>query len=820
MIVTTIVARNYVAHARVLAASFLRHHPGARFVTLVVDGDDRDRGSTPGIGDVVVPRDLGLDAAEWEQMASIYSVIELATALKPALLRWLLRNGADAAEPSPAVLYLDPDMQVFSPFPEVFDIARRSGIALTPHVLTPLPRDGLEPDEGMLMRAGIFNLGFLCVGHDALAFLEWWHERLRVDAVIDPERGLFTDQRWVDWLPSLFPFEVVRDHGLNVAYWNIHERPFMPAVDGGLLAGGARLKLFHFSGFDPDQPKVLSKHVPHRPRVVQSDHPTVALLCENYAESLFGAGYAEQRAVPYGLGVTRNGTKLTSVARLAYRSAIKDARTTGATPPPGPFAPDGGEGFANWLTSPNVGPADIELATWELQLWRQRPDLQTVFAEPGGIDAHGYRDWLDHDTSARLLRSDLNLPGRSTGDDRRAVRIASGGNAAPGFGWNVVGYHAAELGVGEAGRRMNAVLEHAGVPTELVAVSADGSREQHRLRRPVRHSVVYRRSLYCVNADQLAHAVVATDPGAPSDDRETRGRRIGFWFWEVDEFPRRWMSAFDLVDAVWCASPFTATAIAAVSPIPVRVVPLPIWEPIASMPYSRAQLGLPEEFVFLCMADFHSVFERKNPLGALAAYTRAFGPNDGATLVIKSINGASRPAELDRLRDAVAERPDVVVMDGYVDAPRVQGLIEQSDCLVSLHRSEGFGLNLANAMAVGRPVIATGYSGNLAFMDDTSAFLVPYELVPVGPGNDPYPPTAHWADPDLDVAAALMRHVFDDRGGASNVGERGRRAVLACNGMAHARAVIQELLMQEEPWWPGAEEPVANEVPMTVSGGR
>jgi glycosyltransferase involved in cell wall biosynthesis len=211
--------------------------------------------------------------------------------------------------------------------------------------------------------------------------------------------------------------------------------------------------------------------------------------------------------------------------------------------------------------------------------------------------------------------------------------------------------------------------------------------------------------------------------------------------------------------------------------------------------------------VFLGMSDFHSVFERKNPLGSLTAYTRAFGPDDGATLVLKSINGSHHAAELDRLRQAAADRPDVIVVDGYVDAHRVQGLLERSDCLVSLHRSEGFGLNLADAMASGRPVIATGFSGNMAFMDEASAFLVPYDLVPVGPGHDPYPASAHWADPDLDVAADLMRRVFDDPGGAGLVGERGRTSVLERNGLERAGKVVMQLLMHEEPWWDAVATP-------------
>jgi glycosyltransferase involved in cell wall biosynthesis len=330
----------------------------------------------------------------------------------------------------------------------------------------------------------------------------------------------------------------------------------------------------------------------------------------------------------------------------------------------------------------------------------------------------------------------------------------------------------------------------AGLSTELVGVPAAGSRQQHPLRAPVQRELRFRDSLYCVNADQLDHVVRAVD-GRPCPG----GRRVGLWFWEVEVFPRRWLAAFELLDEVWTASPFTRDVLAASAPVPVHLVPLPVWAPSAPTPFRREQLGLPvDRFVYLFTYDIHSVLARKNPLDLIDAYTRAFGPQDGASLVLKSINGTSRPLELDRVRQAAAGRPDIVVIDGYVDAHRLRGLIELSDCFVSLHRSEGFGLNLAAAMAVGRPVIATAYSGNLAFMGADSAFLVPHDLVPVGDGHAPYPPEARWAQPDLDAAARQMRLVFEQPDLARHVAEQGRRSVLASHSPARAGAAVASLV--------------------------
>jgi glycosyltransferase involved in cell wall biosynthesis len=797
MIAATIVARNYIAYARVLASSFLRHHEGAEFITLVIDGDDSDRAAMRGAGTVALPADLGVDPERWLQMAAVYSVVELATASKPALLKWVITGRPHTPT---AVVYLDPDIVVHHPFPEVFAAAERSGIALTPHVLHPMPRDGLEPDERTLMHAGLFNLGFIGVGRRARPFLDWWHERMHLDAVVDPAGALFTDQRWVDWVPSLFGAEVLRDHGLNVAYWNAHERSLSIDEHGILRARGGPLKFFHFSGFELDRPWVFSKYAATRPRCVLSEHPIIAWLCRDYARALAEADFAEQQHVGYGWGAARNGLRLTPLARAAYRFALKEALAVGAPLPPSPFAADGGAAFASWLSEP-FGPRGLGLTSWHRHLWRQRPDLQAVFPDPGGSDASRYRAWFDADDNAQAQYTDLHMPEPAEGDAAiESPRLQQRDPGSTSYGWNVVGYHSAELGVGEAGRRIHLAVEGAGIPVEAVSVAAVRSRQEHSVRFDLGHEIVHRRSLYCVNADQLAHAVAATDP----HDRSGRGngRRIALWFWELDQFPDKWMPMFDLVDEVWCASPFTECALAAVAPVPVRFIPLPVW-PSAPTPFSRAQLGLPDAFVFLCPFDFHSVFERKNPLGALEAYRRAFGPDDGAALVLKSINGDAHLLELDRLRQAAADRPDVVVADGYVQSRTMVGLIERSDCLVSLHRSEGFGLNLAAAMAAARPVIATGYSGNLAFMDTSSAFLVPYDLIPVGPGHGPYPASAKWADPDLDAAAELMRRVFENPSNAEAVGQCGRQAVLTRNGPERAIPVIRDLLLRDEPWWAG-----------------
>lgn len=203
---------------------------------------------------------------------------------------------------------------------------------------------------------------------------------------------------------------------------------------------------------------------------------------------------------------------------------------------------------------------------------------------------------------------------------------------------------------------------------------------------------------------------------------------------------------------------------------------------------------MPDGFVFLFSFDLLSVLERKNPLGLIKAFTSAFPNEEGATLVIKTINGDKRIMEMEKLRYASRGRSDIILMDGYLSQIENHSLTALSDCYVSLHRSEGFGLTIAEAMALGRPVIATGYSGNVEFMTAENSYLCPSVRSAVGPEREPYPAGSHWSEPDASVAATLLRRVFDHREEARARGLQGAQDIQTFHSPAAAGAVIRDRL--------------------------
>ncbi len=335
----TIVASNYLAMAQVLGESFLEHHPDSTFSVLVVDDGDADVPEEFGIFRLC---DLDIEPRDEWLMRTIYDVMEFSTSVKASFLRLLLASGPDAA------CYLDPDIEVFASFGHQVDAAMEHGIVLTPHVLQPVPRDGMKVDEETIMQSGMYNCGFLAVGPTARPFLDWWDQRLRFDALVDFGRARFTDQRWVDWVPSLFDYSIDRDPGMNVAWWNIHDRTI--SLDSGVpTVGGDPVKFVHFSGYDPLDRNLLSKHQVPRPRLAHEVGSGIRTLSDRYAERLVQLGHLERRRSPYQWSRSHDGVELTAEVRRLVRDAALDeiGRAGEVRTVPDAFDPD--VDFAGWV---------------------------------------------------------------------------------------------------------------------------------------------------------------------------------------------------------------------------------------------------------------------------------------------------------------------------------------------------------------------------------------------------------------------------------------------------------------------------------------
>jgi len=265
--------------------------------------------------------------------------------------------------------------------------------------------------------------------------------------------------------------------------------------------------------------------------------------------------------------------------------------------------------------------------------------------------------------------------------------------------------------------------------------------------------------VFCVNPPKMAELLTHFGP------RICRGKRlVGYWWWELDRLPRAWASWARLMDEIWVSSRFIHDTLVRDLPgIPIRYVQLPVPEPVPSAA-TRADFGLaPQRFTALAAFDLSSHWERKNPVGAIAAFQAAFPDPTAAQLVLKVGGGDQRADQLERLRGLIAGMPNVTIIDRELAPGDLAALIRCCDVMLSLHRSEGLGLFIAEAMWLGTPVIATAWSGVLDMLDADNSMLVRFRKVPVGPKDYPsVPPGAAWADPDIEHAAACLRQLAAD----------------------------------------------------------
>lgn len=334
-----------------------------------------------------------------------------------------------------------------------------------------------------------------------------------------------------------------------------------------------------------------------------------------------------------------------------------------------------------------------------------------------------------------------------------------------GQGVDCVGYPCAEFGLGETVRSWACAFGGVGYPFTVLDAGAEvPSRQQdHSIDAWLESHPRYATSLFFVNPDLIGR-VSQRWPRAGT-------RTIGYWLWELETFPPDWRPALDMVDEVWVPTTFVQRAVMAATSKPVTLMPMPVAFPLPrTLP--RVELGLdPGAFVFLFSFDFHSYPERKNPWAVIEAFRAAFPRNrHGVQLLIKTTNGERVGGAFTHLLAAAAADPRILVRDGHLGRTGMYALLATVDAYVSLHRAEGIGLGMAEAMYLGKPVIATGWSGNLDFMSEQEAKLVDFQLVPVPPGAYPHADGQRWAEPNVEQATSFMRELADDRVAAAALG--------------------------------------------------
>ena len=403
------------------------------------------------------------------------------------------------------------------------------------------------------------------------------------------------------------------------------------------------------------------------------------------------------------------------------------------------------------------------------------------------------------------------------GVKQKPSRTARRASPSRHFGVNFVGPVSIASGLGTASRGYLSALEGAAVPARIFPV-VEGFEHQKQLpfdtgrapRRP------YKISLVQLNADATYNALKLI-PEEFSQDRY----RIALWVWELAAFPPEWHEFIERYDEIWVPSKFCQRSVAALSSKPVKVMPYVV--PVSDAPLDlsvRQSWGLPEDaFVFLYMFDASSYLARKNPLALIDAFIAEFGSDPKVILALKVSYAQFAHAEFEAVRKRCSGRRNIRLIDEVVDAKDVLRFVDAADCYVSPHRSEGFGLTVAEAMSRGKPVIATDYGGTKDFLTEKNGYPIPYKLIEIDQTMGPYQQGYVWANPDVEALRSRMREVMANPEAAR---DKGRQGIEDVKTMFNEKAVGDRLRSRLDEIWL-AERPrglLAGHWKATVSGQR
>ncbi|MBO9544856.1 glycosyltransferase [Caulobacter sp.] len=389
-----------------------------------------------------------------------------------------------------------------------------------------------------------------------------------------------------------------------------------------------------------------------------------------------------------------------------------------------------------------------------LALWRGLPvPVRRAAHLAAGAPGAAWRaigEALDEAAKARKLRA----------AQARARRRARRHNLPPALPVTIVGFHGAVHGLGEGARMLARGFADAGLAVRAIDLSASVGFPID-LPVPFQAPAETERGVVIshINPPELLRWARKTE-GRPLERR----RHIGYWAWELEDAPADWIPAFDLVDEVWTPSAFAADAIRKIAPARVKVTPAPYPLYLNPRPApDRARFAFPEDAVVVLMAfDLRSTAQRKNPYAALAAFRKAHTlASRPALLVCKVVGADLYPETFQALQDLVADTPSIRLMTENLSADDMALLTASCDIILSLHRSEGYGLLLAEGIWLGKPTLATGWSSTAEFMDPASSQRVDFTLIPVEGDGHIYR-AGRWADADVDDAAAKLARMLSD----------------------------------------------------------
>lgn len=808
--VFTIASRNYFGVVKALMDSLEKTNANYdRFVGVADEIDSEFAGLNWNFNLLSLDN---IDIPEKKKMLFRYTILELNTAIKPFVFKTFFEKlGYDR------VIYMDPDIYVYDEMKDVDALLDEGAeIILTPHFTGLWPEDDKLPNEVSIMQAGVYNLGFLALakGQNSMKMLDWWGKKLERQCIVSVETGIFVDQKWMDLVPGLFNnVSILRNEGYNVAYWNLSHRTASKKGEKYYF-NDTPLIFFHYSGLNPKQNDTISKH---QNRFTFHNIGVAKELFDHYSAVILSNGYEKYHKYEYAFNRFENGNMISDLYRSLYNSCPWLEKECGENP----FVSE----VVFYKNREKLVPIMLE------SVWNKRPDVQKAYPN---INSQDYINWFvsacerEYKLPASYINDYINSISekqyekvvQSLAEPSRFFKFVlfSKKHLPQGLynlckkvywilkkkrendliyeneykdGIEVIGYIRSEHGVGEAMRHLVKTVDRTGFPWSIYDFEVGNlSRQQdHTWDYKIVESFDYKILILNINADQIP-VVKAHLP----ENVWNECYKIGVWFWELPEFPDEWISSFEMLDEVWAPTHFIESALLPKAKCPVYYMPLEMTLDLPDNP-DRGVLGLPENtFLFLNMYDTLSIASRKNPEAAITAFKKAFEPDDLSVGLVIKINNSSYAQEKDMLEQLQGAYKNIYFITQTLSRKEVNNLIMSCDVAVSLHRSEGLGLLCQEAMYIGKPVIATGWSGNTDFMNSDNSCLVNYNLVEIGQDIGPYKAAQKWAEADVQQATEYMRKLKSDKSFYTRIAGNAKRYIAEYYSTEYCAEKFQERL--------------------------
>ena len=713
-VIVTIIAPNYASQALTLGKSLLRNMPNFDFVTVLIQDEVNVDWLQSQISDYlrheilsgkhkVIPiSNINWGDFDVSRASNQYNLLEFATSIKPAVIRHFLQNGYEN------VTYLDPDIYVYKDFSPL--ILNETPIKLTPHILSDFPLDGFTPNQQNILWAGIFNLGFVSFNLEGIQFLNWWSEKLNEYCLMDVANGYHVDQKWMDWAPIFAETQILVNPGLNVAYWNLHERLIF-ARDKHYFVNQDDLEyplyFFHFSGFSDFNTFQLTKH---GNRNFSEARLPLSILQEYSALRLSAsincvvpewhlAGRYKGMALPEKIRKTileRKGFKL-KYNEMDYRYASKNSL---------------------------------------IDFLKTVPELR---------DMHG-------DRLIEFLRDECNYSDEIISENIDYIM----GKSETCL--QLVGYFGAPTGVGQIARNTSKALDKLGIEHSIAMLPTPFDDPKLISEYSVKTSIsgTAKTVIVFVNADMWV-----TDAVIRGRINNKTQNVIAVWAWEIEYIPNEYKKISAGIDSLYALSKFSAEALS--SGLNKKVNYFPTFFDfdlqVATKSENTEIYELSLTKYILYRFDAKSIVNRKNPIAALTVWQKISNEFPEYHLVLKTTD-LNNEAHSEILR-LISAGTRIKLINKVMTREETDLLMKNASVYLTLHRAEGLGLNILEAIGFDVPVVSTNYSGLSSELFNI-VYPVKYSLIAIGEDSAPYPANGVWAEPDQIDAERQLRQALKD----------------------------------------------------------